>query len=79
MSLRRFSAHRFGAMLVKEFTQMRRDKMTFGMMLGIPLIQLTLFGFAINADPRHLPAAVVIADHGAVIDEAAFLALLAGS
>ncbi|EQB63045.1 MAG: ABC-type multidrug transport system, permease component [candidate division Zixibacteria bacterium RBG-1] len=43
---------------------MRRDRLTFGMMIGIPLIQLTLFGFAINADPKHLPAAVLLADQG---------------
>ena len=43
---------------------MRRDRLTFAMMLGIPLLQLTLFGFAINSDPRHLPAAVLLADHG---------------
>lgn len=51
-------------MVVKEFVQMRRDRVTFGMMIGIPLIQLILFGFAINSDPRHLPAAVILADHG---------------
>jgi ABC-2 type transport system permease protein len=45
--------------------QMRRDRLTFAMMLGIPLIQLTLFGYAINSDPRHLPAAVLLADQGA--------------
>ena len=44
---------------------MRRDRLTFAMMLGIPLIQLTLFGYAINSDPRHLPAAVLLADQGA--------------
>jgi ABC-2 type transport system permease protein len=43
---------------------MRRDRMTFAMMLGIPLLQLTLFGYAINSDPRHLPAAVLLADSG---------------
>ena len=43
---------------------MRRDRLTFAMMLGIPMIQLLLFGFAINSDPRHLPAAVLLADHG---------------
>jgi len=59
-----FSIKRFRAILVKEFTQMRRDRLTFAMMLGIPLIQLTLFGYAINSDPRHLPAAVLLADQG---------------
>lgn len=62
--LRQFSLARLGAMLVKEFTQMRRDKLTFGMMLGIPLMQLILFGFVINADPKHLATAVVLADQG---------------
>jgi ABC-2 type transport system permease protein len=65
MSKRReFSLARFWAILVKEFVQMRRDRLTFGMMIGIPLIQLILFGLAINSDPKHLPAAVLVADHG---------------
>jgi ABC-2 type transport system permease protein len=59
-----FSLSRFWAMVVKEFVQMRRDRLTFGMMIGIPLIQLVLFGLAINADPKHLPTAVLLADHG---------------
>jgi ABC-2 type transport system permease protein len=61
---REFSVRRFWAIVVKEFIQMRRDRLTFGMMIGIPLIQLTLFGFAINSDPKHLPAAVILADNG---------------
>ncbi len=60
----RFSMARLAAMLVKECTQMRRDRLTFGMMLGIPLMQLVLFGFVINADPKHLATAVVLADRG---------------
>ena len=60
----RFSFERLLGIIVKEFTQMRRDRLTFAMMLGIPLIQLTLFGYAINSDPRHLPAAVLLADQG---------------
>jgi ABC-2 type transport system permease protein len=59
-----FSPARFWAMVVKEFVQMRRDRMTFGMMVGIPLLQLVLFGFAINSDPKHLPTAMLLADHG---------------
>jgi ABC-2 type transport system permease protein len=59
-----FSKRRLWAMIVKEFTQMRRDRLTFAMMLGIPVIQMLLFGFAINSDPRHLPTAVLLADHG---------------
>lgn len=45
--------------MVKEFIEMRRDKATFGMILFIPLLQLILFGFAINNNPRHLPTAIV--------------------
>ncbi len=61
---RGFSPTRLVAILVKEFTQMRRDKMTFGMMLGIPLMQLILFGYVINADPKDLPTAVISSDTG---------------
>jgi ABC-2 type transport system permease protein len=60
-----FALSRFWAIVVKEFIQMRRDRVTFGMMIGVPLIQLVLFGFAINADPKHLPTAVLMADYGA--------------
>jgi len=49
---------RVNAILRKEFIQMFRDKMTFAMMLAIPLMQLILFGFAINTDPKHLPTAI---------------------
>jgi ABC-2 type transport system permease protein len=58
------SLARFWAMIVKEFIQMRRDRLTFGMMIGIPLAQLILFGYAINSDPKHMAAAVLVADHG---------------
>jgi ABC-2 type transport system permease protein len=61
---RGLSLTRFWAMVTKEFVQMRRDRVTFGMMIGIPLVQLILFGYAINSDPRHLPAAVLMADYG---------------
>jgi len=54
---------RLKAIMEKEFMQMRRDKATFGMMVGIPLIQLILFGFAINMNPRHLPTAIVGSDN----------------
>lgn len=54
-----FSFRRLGALLSKEFIQMRRDRITFGMMLGVPLMQLMLFGFAINNDPKDLPAVLV--------------------
>jgi len=56
---RYFSFRRLLAMLMKEFIQMRRDRITFAMMLGVPLIQLVLFGYAINNDPKELPAALV--------------------
>ena len=59
------SWHRLVAMVVKEFIQMKRDRLTFAMLVGIPLIQLTLFGFAINSDPRYLPTAVLSADNTA--------------
>lgn len=60
--MNRFSWQRFLAIVRKEFIQMRRDKLTFAMMIGVPLLQLTLFGFAINADPKHLPTAVLNQD-----------------
>jgi ABC-2 type transport system permease protein len=58
-----FSLTRLIALLAKEFIQMRRDRITFGMMLGVPLAQLVLFGFAINSDPKQLPAALVVLSH----------------
>lgn len=61
---RRFSIARLWAMVVKEFIQMSRDRLTFAMILGIPLMQLMVFGFVINTDPRHMPAAVLLADKG---------------
>jgi len=58
-----FSFERLWAVVAKEFIQMRRDHMTLAMMLGIPLAQLILFGYAINADPRHLPTAILSGDN----------------
>jgi len=58
-----FSWRRFAAVIGKEFIQMRRDRITFAMMIAIPIMQMVLFGFAINSDPRHLPTLVVDADH----------------
>ena len=60
---RYFSWARFWAVLMKEFVQMRRDRLTFAMIVGIPIIQLILFGFAINTDPKALPTAVLVADN----------------
>jgi ABC-2 type transport system permease protein len=58
-----FSLSRWTGIVVKEFIQMKRDRLTFGMIIGIPIIQLTLFGFAINSDPKHLPTAVLSMDN----------------
>jgi ABC-2 type transport system permease protein len=58
-----FSWGRLVAMLQKEWLQMRRDPTTIRLTIMLPLIQLFLFGYAINANPRHLPTAVVSADH----------------
>jgi len=55
---------RLVAIMVKELIQLKRDRMTFAMMLGVPLLQLLLFGYAINTDPKGLPTAVNIADPG---------------
>lgn len=57
------SASRLGAMVIKEFIQMRRDRLTLAMIIGIPLLQLVLFGYAINSDPKHLPTVIISADH----------------
>ena len=54
---------RMVAVLLKEFRQVMRDRLTFAMMVGIPIVQLVLFGFAINSDVRRLPLAVHDADH----------------
>ncbi len=59
---RHLSWRRFLAVLGKEFIQMRRDRLTFAMMIGVPLMQLILFGYAINTDPKHLPTALLVAD-----------------
>ena len=58
-----FSFKRFVAVVIKEFIQMRRDRMTFAMMVGIPVIQLVIFGYVINSNPKFLPTAIVCADH----------------
>ena len=56
---RYFSLSRWLGIVGKEFIQLRRDRLTFGMIVGIPIIQLVLFGFAINSDPKHLPTALL--------------------
>ncbi len=62
MSLQRFSWSRWVGIIVKEFIQLKRDRLTFGMIIGIPVLQLILFGYAINSDPKRLPTAVLSAD-----------------
>ncbi|MCK4870446.1 MAG: ABC transporter permease [Gammaproteobacteria bacterium] len=58
-----FSVFRLWAVMLKEFIQMRRDPLTFGILVVIPLMQLILFGYAINTNPKHLPTAIISADH----------------
>ncbi len=58
-----FSFRRFHAIIGKEFVQMRRDRITFAMMIGIPILQMVIFGFAINSDPKHLPTVILTADN----------------
>ncbi|HEY0877902.1 MAG TPA: ABC transporter permease [Zeimonas sp.] len=60
--MKRFSPRRWWGIVVKEFIQLQRDRLTFGMIVGIPVMQLLLFGFAINTDPRYLPTAVLSLD-----------------
>jgi ABC-2 type transport system permease protein len=54
---------RWTGIIFKEFIQLKRDRLTFGMIIGIPIMQLILFGYAINSDPKHLPTAAFISDH----------------
>jgi ABC-2 type transport system permease protein len=58
------SLSRILAILAKEFTQLIRDRLTYAMIIGVPVIQLLLFGYAINSDPKHLPTAVLVQDQG---------------
>ena len=61
-----FSFTRWWSILLKEFLQLRRDRLTFGMIIGIPIVELALFGFAINNDPKHMPTAIISADHSEI-------------
>jgi ABC-2 type transport system permease protein len=56
--------NRILAVLTKEFIQLTRDRLTYAMILVMPIVQLLLFGYAINNDPRNLPTAVLVQDHG---------------
>jgi ABC-2 type transport system permease protein len=51
------------AVLIKEFIQLKRDHMSFAMIVMVPLLQLLLFGYAINTNPRHLPTAVLLQEN----------------
>jgi ABC-2 type transport system permease protein len=62
MNGRLFSFSRWLGIVGKEFIQLKRDRLTFGMIVGIPVVQLVLFGFAINSDPKRLPTALLVAD-----------------
>jgi ABC-2 type transport system permease protein len=63
MKFTALSWSRWLGIMTKEFIQLRRDRLTFGMIVGIPILQLILFGFAINSDPKQLPSAVLDGDH----------------
>jgi ABC-2 type transport system permease protein len=63
----RLSWRRTLAVFVKEFQQMLRDRLTFAMAVGVPILQLVLFGYAINTDPKGLPTAVVAAESGPLV------------
>jgi len=58
-----FSIDRMMAVLVKEFIQLTRDRITYALILAVPVIQMLLFGYAINTDPRHLPTAILVQDN----------------
>jgi ABC-2 type transport system permease protein len=79
-----FSISRVLAVLIKEFKQLSRDRITYAMILALPIVQLTLFGYAINSEPRHLPTAVLVQDDGrfarsvlAALDNSAYFDLVA--
>lgn len=59
-----FSFFRLWGLIVKEFTQFRRDRSTFALVIGLPIVQLILFGLAINTNPRYLPSALLNQDNG---------------
>ncbi|MFZ2316030.1 MAG: ABC transporter permease [Gammaproteobacteria bacterium] len=59
-----FSFFRLWALIIKEFTQLKRDHSTFALIIGLPLVQLVLFGMAINTNPKYLPSALINSDDG---------------
>jgi ABC-2 type transport system permease protein len=62
--MKRISWGRIWAMLVKEFTQLHRDRAVLSIVLVMPIIQLLLYGYAVNADPHHIKTAVLVEDQG---------------
>ena len=58
----RFSVIRWWSIVLKEFTQLRRDRLTFAMIVGIPIVQMTIFGYGINTNPKHLDTAIISSD-----------------
>ena len=60
----RAALQRLAAVFVKEFLQLKRDRGTLAMIVALPLVQLMLFGYAINTDPKHLPTALLVHDDG---------------
>jgi ABC-2 type transport system permease protein len=60
--VKRWSFARFWGVVLKEFLQLKRERITFAMILGVPIGQLVLFGYAINTDPKNLPTAIIAAD-----------------
>lgn len=59
-----FSWQRLFGLLMKEFNQFRRDRTTFAMIISLPIVQLLVFGYAINTNPKHLPTALINYDNG---------------
>ncbi|MBI2736905.1 MAG: ABC transporter permease [Rhodospirillales bacterium] len=57
---------RLAAIVIKEIQGLRRDRLSFSLMLGLPILELLLFGYAINTDPHRLPTAVIAADQSAL-------------
>jgi ABC-2 type transport system permease protein len=60
----RFSFFRLWGLFIKEFTQFKRDHSTFAMVIMLPIVQLILFGLAINTNPKYLPTALINFDNG---------------
>lgn len=67
MTQRLTPLYRMWAVFLKETVQMRRDRLTFAIMFGMPIIQLILFGYAINLNPKHLPAALLVEEQTPIV------------